>query len=258
MTQEHWADRMVVAGMEWLGRAALRALPDPEVDEGAAPAADPEAPVVVTGGFGATAPVMAPLAAALTRRGHRVTVVVDGAGAGCAQQAAVGLSRRVEALAAQSGRRVHLVGHSRGGQFSRVAAARAPGSVASLTTLGSPVGLYGLGPVALGLGAAAACAGSLGVPGLARLTCLLGDCCRDYRDELVGDWPAGVPFTRIVGTGDRTVPSAANHEPAAREVVLETTHLGLLTSPDSLAAVARAIDGATTAHRDLELAGAVA
>ncbi|NMO88479.1 alpha/beta fold hydrolase [Actinomycetospora sp. TBRC 11914] len=249
------AEGMVVAGMEWLGRAALRALPDPVVDAAAPPAADPAAPVVVTGGFGATAPVMAPLAEALTRRGHRVTVVVDGAGTGCAQRAAVGLARRVEVLAEQSRRRVHLVGHSRGGQFCRVVAARSPRSVASLTTLGAPVGLYGLGPVALGLSTAAALAGSLGVPGLATLTCLLGDCCRDYRDELDGDWPAEVPFTRITGTGDRTVPSAANHEPAAREVVVETTHLGLLTSPDSLAEVGRAIDGAPAAG---ELVGAVA
>lgn len=216
------------------------------MDADAPVAADPGSPVVVTGGFGATAPVMAPLAEALTRRGHPVTVVVDGAGAGCAQQAAVGLGRRVEALARQSGRRVHLVGHSRGGQFSRVAAARAPGSVASLTTIGTPVGLYGLGRIALGLGAAATVAGSLGVPGLATLTCLLGDCCRDYRDELGTAWPAGVPFTRITGTDDRTVPSGVNHDPAAREVALEATHLGLLTSPDALAAVGRAIDDAIT------------
>jgi pimeloyl-ACP methyl ester carboxylesterase len=249
---------MVVTGMEWLGRAALRALPDPVVDVGTPPATDPDAPVVLTGGFGATAPVMAPLAGALARRGHPVTVVVDGAGAGCAQQAAVGLGRHVEALAEQSGRRVHLVGHSRGGQFSRVAAVRAPRSVASLTTIGTPVGLYGLGAVALGLGAAATVAGSLGVPGLATLTCLLGDCCRDYRDELVTDWPADVPFTRITGTGDRTVPSGINHESAAREVVLDATHLGLLTAPASLAAVGRAIDGATPAPTERDLVGAAA
>jgi pimeloyl-ACP methyl ester carboxylesterase len=174
-----------------------------------------------------------------------VVVVVDGAGAGCAQRATVGLGRRIEALAGESGRRVHLVGHSRGGQFSRVAAARAPGSVASLTTIGTPVGLYGLGPVALGLGAAASLAGSLGFPGLATLTCLLGDCCRDYRDELGTAWATDVPYTRITGTGDRTVPSGVNHEPAAREVVLDATHLGLLTSPASLAAVGRALDDAT-------------
>jgi pimeloyl-ACP methyl ester carboxylesterase len=239
-----WADRAVLAGMEFMGRAALRALPDPTAGADPPPAVDPEAPVVVVGGFAATAPVMAPVAEVLARRGHPVTVVVDGAGTGCAGRSADRLGDRIETLSRESGRRVHLVGHSRGGQFARVAASRAADSVASLTTLGSPVGLYGLGPVALGLGAAVTVVGSLGVPGLATISCLVGGCCRDYRTGLGTDWPADVPLTRINGSDDRTVPGGANHDPAAYEVVIEADHLALLTCPAALRAVTEAIDRA--------------
>jgi pimeloyl-ACP methyl ester carboxylesterase len=239
-----WADRAVLAGMEWMGRAALRGLPDPAGAADPPPAVDPDAPVVVVGGFAATAPVMAPVAAVLARRGHPVTVAVDGAGTGCAGRAADRLGHRIEALARQSGRRVHLVGHSRGGQFARVAASRAADSVASLTTLGSPVGLYGLGPVALGLGAAVTLVGTLGVPGLATISCLVGGCCRDYRTGLGSRWPDDVPLTRILGSADRTVPGDANHDPAAHEVVIEADHLALLTCPAALRAVTDAIDRA--------------
>jgi hypothetical protein len=253
MTATIWADRAARTGMEWVGRAVMRGLLDPAGAVDPPPASDPGAHVVVVGGFAATAPVMEPVADVLARRGHPVTVETYGAGTGCAGRAADHLADRIETLARDTGRRVHLVGHSRGGQFARVAAARRPDSVASLTTLGTPVGLYGLGTVALGMGAAVAVVGSLGVPGLATLGCLLGACCARYRHELGEGWPPDVPFTRITGSSDRTVPSAANVEPAAREVVLEATHLALLASPASLRAVTDAIDSAT-ADRSAEIA----
>lgn len=236
-------DRALRAGMEWIGGGMIRRL-DTGPRTPLPPAADPAAPVVLVGGFGATDPVMLPTARALARRGHPVTVVTDGAAAGCAGRAADALAARVAAVAKGSRRRVHLVGHSRGGQFARAAAARAPGPVASLTTLGTPFSLYGLGPVALGLGVAVVVGGTLGVPGLATLACLAGACCRDYRDALRAAWPADVPFTSIVGTDDRTVPAAANHVAGAREVVVSTDHLGLLTTGPAHLALADAIDRA--------------
>ena len=138
---------------------------------------------------------------------------------------------RIETLARQSGRRVHLVGHSRGGQFARVAASRAADSVASLTTLGSPVGLYGLGTVALGLGAAVTLVGTLGVPGLATISCLVGGCCRDYRTGLGSRWPDDVPLTRILGSlsfmaarkAGMALPAAGPMSPKALAALRRTT-----------------------------------
>ncbi|MFC5064138.1 esterase/lipase family protein [Actinomycetospora atypica] len=240
--------RVLLGAMEWAGQAAMRRPAEPRPGPDTTRAAEP-GPVVVVGGFFATAPVMAPLAEGLTARGHEVRTVVEGAAAGCARRATDSLTREVEALAVRHGRPVHLVGHSRGGQFARVATARVPRSVASLTTLGTPFALYGLGSVALGIGGAVAVAGSLGVPGLATLTCLLGDCCRSYRADLTDPWAAGVPYTTITGADDRTVPGAAGHDEGSVQVAVPGGHLDLLTSARAHHAVAEAIDRAALAAR---------
>lgn len=244
-----WIEHAAHSGMEYAGRTAMRGPREPRPGPEVPRAVEPRTPVVLVGGFGATGPVMAPLAEGLRARGHEVRLLVGGAAAGCARQATDVLTRETEGLAARHGRPVHVVGHSRGGQFARVAAVRTPGSVASLTTLGTPFALYGLGPVALGLGAMVTVAGSLGVPGLATLTCLLGDCCREYRADLDEPWTADVPFTTITGVDDRTVPTVAGHAEGSTRVVVPGGHLDLLTSARSHHAVAEAIDRAAVVAR---------
>ncbi|MCD2186954.1 esterase/lipase family protein [Actinomycetospora soli] len=240
---QEWTHRTVRTGMEWAGCLVMGRLETGAV-AAVPPAAEPGAPVVLVGGVAATMPVMAPTARMLAERGHHVSVVTEGMGVGCAGRAATTLADRVEACAEVAGRPVHLVGHSRGGQFARVAATHAPRAVASLTTLGSPLVMYGLAPVALGLGAVVTLGGTLGVPGLATVACLLGACCRDYRAALAADWAVDVPFTSIVGVGDRTVPGPANRVPHAREVVVDGDHLELLTTGPAHLALADALDRA--------------
>ncbi|WP_433802134.1 esterase/lipase family protein [Actinomycetospora sp. CA-084318] len=243
-----WTHRTVRTGMEWAGGLVMDRLATEPV---AVPrAAAPGATVVLVGGVAATMPVMAPTARMLAARGHHVSVVTDGMGVGCAGRAAETLADRVETCAEEAGRPVHLVGHSRGGQFARVAATHAPRAVASLTTLGSPLAMYGLAPVALGLGAMVTLGGTLGVPGLATVACLLGACCRDYRAALGTDWTVGIPFTSIVGAADRTVPGPANRVPGAREVVVEGDHLQLLTTGPAHLALAEALDRADRSDQD--------
>ncbi|HEY2222104.1 hypothetical protein [Actinomycetospora sp.] len=117
MIVKTWIDRAARTGMDWLGREVLRWLDEPDIGAGATPAAETELPGIVVGGFAATAALMEPVVQVLSRRGHAVSLVTEGAGAGCAGRAADGLTREIETVTARSDRQVHLVGYSRGGQL---------------------------------------------------------------------------------------------------------------------------------------------
>jgi pimeloyl-ACP methyl ester carboxylesterase len=152
--------------------------------------------------------------------------------------------------AERTGAPVQVVGHSRGGQFARVAASRADvragAHVAGLVTLGAPFDLYGLRWPTLAQAAAVSAAGSLGVPGLATLRCLRGGCCAAFRAGLRASWPREVPFTSIYSRADRAVPWRSSHDPWARNVEVAGAHLALLTAPPAFrevcAALARAAE----------------
>ncbi|HET9256727.1 MAG TPA: alpha/beta hydrolase, partial [Pseudonocardiaceae bacterium] len=133
-----------------------------------------------------------------------------------------------------------IIAHSRGGQFARPVAVRRPELVRGLITLGSPLNrLLGLHPLVmlkvLGLGVA----GSLGIPGLFRASCLWGECCRPLRDDLWGPFPDQVPFLSVFSRHDDVVPWQASLDPAARHHEIPTTHRGLITSPAAFQLLAR-------------------
>jgi len=136
------------------------------------------------------------------------------AGLGCAGRSADALAEQLRAVSERAGLPVRVIGHSRGGQFARVAARRALDrhqvEVAALVTLGAPFDLYGLRWSLLAQAAALSIAGSLGAPGLATLGCLRGRCCAAFRDGLRAPWPSEVPFTSIYARGDRAVPARAS------------------------------------------------
>lgn len=243
---------ITTAGLEHAGRAAIAACTQLETGRATpAPARTDlpaawfgQGPVVLVGGFAATGPVLAPMAAWLTRLGWDVHPVTAGAGLGCAGHTVDALTAQLHALADRTGAPVRVVGHSRGGQFARVAARRALDQgidVAALVTLGSPFDLYGLRWPLLAQAAALSLAGSLGAPGLATLGCLRGSCCAAFRAGLRAPWPAMVPFTSVYSHRDRAVPAAASIDPHAVNVELDAGHLGLLTAPTAFTTVAHAL-----------------
>jgi pimeloyl-ACP methyl ester carboxylesterase len=133
---------------------------------------------------------------------------------------------------------VHVVAHSRGGQFARaVIAAGAP--VRGLVTLGSGFDLYRLGLPVLGLAAALGVAGTLGRRGAPTLGCVRGPCCADFRESLRD--VIAVPFTSIFSRRDRVVPWRSSHDPYATNVEIDGSHLGLLSDGDAKRAVAAAL-----------------
>jgi triacylglycerol lipase len=203
-------------------------------------------PVVVIGGFGAPGRLMRPLASWLSRIGHRTTTVCHRHGLDCSEPSSDAVARAVEDAARRHRRPVHLVAHSRGGQFARVVAARRPELVAGLVTLGTPfvAGLPALAPrvrvqiVALGA------AGSAGVRGVVRVACASGKCCARFWRDLTTPLPPHLPFYAIYGEADTTVRWRDAKDPAAEEVVVPGGHLTLLVSRHAYRAVALALAAA--------------
>jgi pimeloyl-ACP methyl ester carboxylesterase len=123
------------------------------------------------------------------------------------------LARHTDAI----GEQAVIIAHSRGGQFARPVAVRRPELVRGLITLGSPLTrLPGARPPVLlkvlGLGVV----GSLGVPGLLRVSCLWGECCRPLRNDLMDLFPSDVPFLSVFSRHDEVVPWESSLDPAAR------------------------------------------
>lgn len=191
--------------------------------------------LVLVGGLCTTELTLAPLREWLGRLGYTVTTYTAGAGMGCGAQTVERLREVVRR--ADDGDGVRLVGYSRGGQFARVALQDPDLPVRSLTTLGTPFDLYGVSRPLLLQAAAIAVAGTLGVPGLARLSCVLGECCAEFREMLRA--PVRVPFTALYSREDRLVRWQACLDPGARLVEVPGSHLDLVSAGAPLRAVAR-------------------
>lgn len=195
-------------------------------------------PVVLVGGLGGSARLLAPLRELLTRYNCRCVVAPTGLGIDCGEAATQVVEDTVVRLREETGRRVLIIAHSRGGQFARATAVRRSGDVAGLVTLGSPlVQLLAVTPVVRVLVGMLGTGGMLGIPGLMRPMCLWGKCCRKLRTDIAGPFPGGVAFSSIFSRSDAVVSWRSCLDPAARHVPVECTHGGLLWCPRSLHAI---------------------
>lgn len=96
-------------------------------------------PVLLVPGFMAGEASLSPMRRWLRRLGFAAEVAPVGLNAWSGQQGAQVVLESARRMAEESGHRVAIVGHSRGGQHGTVAAVRAPEAVAALVTLGSPL-----------------------------------------------------------------------------------------------------------------------
>lgn len=223
---------------------------DPPVDLGGLP-------VLVVGGLASSPRILGPLQDWLQRIGARPLLAPTQYGIACGERTAAAVADALAQHVDATGEPAVIVAHSRGGQFARPVTVRRPELVRGLITLGSPLTrLLGAHPLVLleilGLGVL----GSLGVPGLIRASCLWGECCRQLRDDLVGPFPADLPFVSVYSQQDEVVPWRASLDPAAQYREVSTTHSGLITSPAAFQVLAREL--ALMLHRspdsDLTLA----
>ena len=185
-------------------------------------------PVVLIPGFLAGDPSLVVLADWLGRMGHDPHRSGIAMNVSCSDRALDRLERRVERVAARTGRPVALVGHSRGGHFAKALAHRRPELVRAVVTMGSGLDT----PFDISIPTRAAVAAVRWVherttDRVAHNGCLTETCrCRFTRD-FCGAFPDGVPLTSIYSRGDGVVWWEACTVPYADNVEVSGSHVGL-------------------------------
>jgi triacylglycerol lipase len=193
------------------------------------PKRQPDAPpALLVPGFLAGDSSLVALRRWLRRRGSPTAAAGIWLNVDCGEQAVRRLEVRLREFAGRTGRRIVVVGQSRGGELARVLAARNPDAVSTLVMLGSPV----LDPLSVGatvLGALRSVArlGDIGVRGVFSTECANGECCATFRDDLQAPLAPGVRAVSLYSRSDGIVSWRACLDPAAEHVEVDSSHCGM-------------------------------
>lgn len=186
------------------------------------------APVVAIPGFLAGDMTLGVMRAWLARIGYTafpagITVNVD-----CSDRAVDALERRVERIVLRGGRRVALVGHSRGGHFAKALARRRPELVSTVVSLGAGLDApYDISMPTQGALALVRRLHALTRDRIARNGCMTMTCRCRYAHDFASPFPADIPLTSIYSKADGVVRWRAAVVPYARCVEVNGTHTGL-------------------------------
>jgi pimeloyl-ACP methyl ester carboxylesterase len=200
----------------------------------------PAVPVVLVPGFISGDVSQVALARHLRRQGHRTFRSEIGANLGCTDAMVHRLLRRVETVVAGEGRRVAVVGHSRGGMIVKLAAQRRPDLVSGIVVLSAPVTST--------LSVAAHVRKQLellfrlhrrGFGSVISEDCVIGECGARIAAELERPFPSGVRYTSVYSRSDAIIDWQTCLDPAAECVEVEASHTGMATD-DAVAALVAA------------------
>jgi triacylglycerol lipase len=178
----------------------------------------------------------------LRRCGYRPSRAGMVANVDCSGAALSRLEARLERLVDEQDRPAVLIGQSRGGGLARALARRRPELVDGLVALGSPQ----LDPLAvhpfvrLQLRAVSGL-GSLGVPRLFKRSCLEGECCATFWEDMATPLDDGVRFVSIYSRSDGIVDWRACIDPQAENVEVSSSHCGMAVNAGVFRAVAVAL-----------------
>jgi triacylglycerol lipase len=180
----------------------------------------------------------------LKRAGYRPVRAGMRANVDCSGNALERLEERVEEIVAERGARAAVVGQSRGGGLAKALAARRPDLIRGIVTLGSPqIDPLAVHPLVRLQVEAVSRLGSLGAPGLFKRSCLDGDCCAGYWQQIADPCPEGVGFVSIYSRSDGIVDWRACLDPCADEhVEISASHCGMAVHPDAWRTIAAALE----------------
>jgi len=199
-------------------------------------------PVVLLPGFLAGDQTLLVLAAWLRHIGYRPSTCGFVANVRCSDRAVERVERRVEQVHRRHGRRVALVGHSRGGHYARALGSRRPDLVAHAVSVGA--GLREMLAVSYPTEAAVAAARDVQrrVGGARSPRCLTEGCDCAFARDFTQPFPADrVRLTSIYSKGDGVVRWQAALAPDAECVEVTGSHVGLIFNRKTYRAIAAAL-----------------
>ena len=198
--------------------------------------------MVLVPGFGGGDYTLAALATWLRRIGYRPAVCGFVLNADCSERALERVERRVASLHARSGRRVAVIGHSRGGHFARAVAARRPELVSHAVSLGADLQamFHCSAPT---LAAVAITRRVLLTTGRARRPeCVTSGCPCSFTAAFAAPFPqTRVRLTSIYSRSDGVVRWQAQIVPYADCVEVTGSHVGLIFNRQSYRVIAHAL-----------------
>lgn len=199
-------------------------------------------PIILMPGFGAGDQTLLVLALWLRRIGYAPHLCRFIVNADCADRAVERVGRKLESLHSQYGRRVALIGHSRGGHYARALAAGRPELVSHAISLGAD--LQTMLDCSFPTVAAVAC-GQRALAGLGRarsIDCFTERCTCPFVSDFKRPFPVQeVRLTSIYSKGDGVVRWRAQLVPYADCVEVTGSHVGLVFNRKSYRAIADAL-----------------
>ncbi len=188
-------------------------------------------PVLLIPGFLAGDLSLRTMARWMRRMGYRPRQAGISANVDCSERSLGRLEALIERSAQLEGRRVIIVGHSRGGTMARVLAVRRPDLVGGIVCLGSPLcDQFAVHPLVRTQVRAVALLGSAGVPGLFSFGCR-GGCCARAEDDLKAPFPRDVGYVSVYSRSDGVVDWRACLDPAAEAIEVRSSHCGMAANP---------------------------
>jgi triacylglycerol lipase len=201
-------------------------------------------PVLLIPGFLAGDGSLSMMAGWLKRAGYRPSRAGMVANVNCAGALLPRLEGRLEGLVSEQGQRAAIVGQSRGGTLAKVLAYRRPDLVTGVVALGSPqVDPLAVHPLVRLQVETVGRLGSLGAPGLFKRSCIDGDCCSSFWEDLGQPLPRGLSLVSVYSKSDGIVDWRSCLDPHATQLVeIDASHCGMAVSRSAWRAVAESLE----------------